>query len=202
MSYNPSRTAAFALTPPVLGDFSWVNQGGATITQVGDTNYLYAPATAGVSLRQRVKSQPSPPYTIEAAFIPNIVADAAVFPGCGLQFRESGTSKIITHSYTTAGVPLTSPQKWTNSTTYSANYVPVWDQVNEYATGSMIWMQIRHITTHLQFWVSNEGRLWHQIYQDVVADFFTTGPDQVGFFVNTNTASYDAAMTLVHWKQS
>jgi hypothetical protein len=142
------------------------------------------------------------PYTITGAFIPNIVADAAVFPGCGLLFRESGTSKLISFSYTTNGVPITTVQKWTSETAFSANYVPVWEQINEYATGPLVWMQIRFTVTHLQFWLSNDNLTYHQIYQDVVADFFTTGPDQVGFFVNSNTASYDAAMWLVHWVES
>lgn len=109
----------FKVTEPVSGDFSWVNQGGATISTAAGGALLEAPTSAGINLRMRVKSQPSTPYTITAIILPYMI-NSANFPRVGLVFRESGTSKIITWGFVGNGEPgILSNERWTNETTFS-----------------------------------------------------------------------------------
>lgn len=206
MSYNPAAGSTpywWDFTEPVEGDFSWVNQGTATIDDSLGGDYLLQSAEAGTNLRMRVKSQPSTPYTITAAFIPMVSSYAGVFPGVGLLFRESGTSKVITFSYTMdTQIPYVRVQKWTNETTFSANDPGAYERTWGMSTGPFIWMRLTNDAAVLTWQVSNDGRTWHQLLNKNVNDFFTTAPDQVGFFVHPNSATFSAAMWLVHWEET
>lgn len=81
-------------TPIVDGDFSWFNQGSASTAISGRDGsiYLLSPFDAADSIKGRLKSAPSTPYTI----IVNMTAVmlAANFMGYGLFFRDSGANKI------------------------------------------------------------------------------------------------------------
>lgn len=187
-------------TPPDDATFAWINQGGASVDTTQGGVFLNAPAGAGSSLRIRKKAAPATPYTVEAAFIPSMVPDPAIFPGMGLLFRESGTSKLVTFSYTLATTPFQRPQNWTNETTFSAGLTPTWDQIWNFQTGPLIWQRIADNGTNLLFSVSNDGRKWYQTHSVGRTAFMAGAPNEIGFWVNANSASYDAALWLRHWR--
>src|SRR5262245_12386964 len=54
--------------PPNNGDFSWVNQGSATVVTTNGAIYLEDPASASGGLRIRTKTQPSTPYSVNMGF--------------------------------------------------------------------------------------------------------------------------------------
>ena len=79
-------------TPPVIGDFTWVNQGTATVTDRKGMAVLETPSVAsGENLRLLVKSAPATPYEITVAMMAfgPIYTTSNAIPQFGFCCRES-----------------------------------------------------------------------------------------------------------------
>jgi hypothetical protein len=200
----------FPFTAPIDANYAWINQGGATLDTSGGGIYLEAPTDAGVAnLRVRKKSAPATPYTITAAFMPFMPQTAGVFPGLGLCFRESGTSKIIAAGWNSENDPDTKPiiraglSKWTNATTFSANYgTQAFQDAHVYIWGPVVYFQIGNDGTNLTFKYGNDGKRWALVKSAAKNDFFTTGPDEVGFYSLANNSVTPVGIFLLSWKEA
>lgn len=190
---NKLDVAAFVpgesgLTVPAFADFTWVNQGTATASdQANGGIFLLAAAASGDSLKCLVKAA-TPPFTVIAKFKPAILT--VNFASFGLLLRESGTSKILNFPLG----PTVGVNYYTAATTFSAGLV---------AAGALIpgvfWQKIQHDGTNLKFSVSGDGVNWIQVWTEAKAAHFTTDANQVGWFANSNNATYAAGATLVSW---
>lgn len=186
----------FPLIAPVSGDFAWVNQGGASIDTTNGGVYLLAPAGAGTSLRIRKKAVPSIPYTITALFLPLILNVASA--GYGLLWRASGSGALHALVLQTNGTTCqVFSAKYTNETTFSASYAPT--PVNVLGNGPL-WMRISEDNTNRTVLLSADGQHFVQIHQVGRTDFLTA--DEIGFFANSNHATWLAGTTLLSWKQT
>jgi hypothetical protein len=195
----------FELFEPNETGFSWVNQQTATTTttQGGVVLSSAAPAGAGDNINIRVKTSPGTPYTVKAAFIPLLypVNQTSV----GFIFRESGTSKIIffrlmfDNTTTTKTDLVLSVDKYTNPTTLSANYKVASANIFK---SPLIWFSVTDNGTDLIFSYSNNDIDYTSFFTSARNNFFTTGPNQVGYAINSNTTSGNAIMTLLSWKES
>jgi hypothetical protein len=113
-------------TKPVSGDFSWINQGGASIAASGSGLYLTAPNNgAADNLRIRKITTPAAPYTIKAFLRPLIFAKN--YHVAGLIFRQSSDGKLVSFgvAYDGSGKPQLQITKWTDATTVSADYTTI-----------------------------------------------------------------------------
>src|SRR6185295_13925017 len=111
----------FKLTPPINGNYAWINQGGATITDNGNSGViLYAPASGSPSMRIRKKAAPTKPYNIDTLMLVTGQVLASVRPCVG--WRESSTGKLVVfYLGSDGGVAFKfMGDKWTNSTTVSS----------------------------------------------------------------------------------
>ena len=181
-------------TLPVAGNFSWVNQGGASETASGNALVLSAPSGAGDSLRMRV-------FNIGAntKFTANVSCTLQTenFQGCGVLFYESATGKVETiggQAFNTgnANVPgavanqtglFTNIIRWTNTTTFSA------DQYSQvYGPWITQWVQIEFSSNTLFFRVSSDGVNFNTLYSEAKGSFFTTAPNQWGYFADSNNS--------------
>lgn len=186
----------FPMTPPVSGDFAWVNQGGASIDTTYGGVYLLTPAVAD-GLHIRKKAAPGRPYTITVFFLP--LSFEVNYQALGLIWRESGTGKLVSFQLD-CRVEKTSLtiSKHSSPTVWVADYtavvlVPVasgvWLQISEEAgAGNRI----------CRF--SRDGQHWYQIHSVGRTDYLTA--DEVGVFVNAGNVTWAAAMTLLSWKES
>ena len=184
-----------AVTRPVSGDFSWVNQGSATVTSSAGNVILYAPSSASDSLRCRVKTAPSTPYTIEAGFIIN--PHCANFWGGGLCWRQSSDGKIVSVGTYGGTVADSISQKWTNATTYAgANYT-----LSPYMNPreNELWFRLTDNGTNRVVAWSMDGINWADVHTVTRTDYLTA--DQVGFYANSNN-SRPVYFNLFHWKES
>jgi hypothetical protein len=185
----------FPCTEPSLASITtWVNQGGASVTTTNGGIFLLGPATAGVSLRCRVKTAPSTPYTVTALIVPSLMA--VDFMGCGLVFRESGSGKMASIAFvhnTTWGIDV---NKWTDATTFSAQYVSGPFQ----SLPSYMFFRIADDGANRISSISTDGINFRVIHTVARTDFLTA--DQVGFFVNCQETTWDAGMTLLSWKEA
>jgi hypothetical protein len=184
----------FQCTPPVSGDFAWDNQGTATEDTTYGGSYILAPPVAGaaVSLRLRYKSAPATPYTITALLLPHI--NQYNYNGCGLAFRESATGKIATCSFIYSGGWKIEIDKFINSTTYSATYTSWLTK-----SPSFIWLKIADNGTNRTGSWSMDGKHWHEVHSIGRTDFLTA--DQVGYFAQSQNATYPGGITLLSWKE-
>lgn len=181
------------ITRPVDGDYSWVNQGGATVATTSGGILLTAPASASDSVRARVKSAPAAPYTITAMLTP--LFGNSNFTGSGLCFRESGSGKMVLFFFVFDDISGAARYglnlhvtKFTDATTFSAHYLSNNPAIGY--GGIPKFLRIADNNTNRICSVSNDGFAWIDIHTVGRTDFLTA--DQVGFASNNvnSIASY------------
>lgn len=187
----------YKMTPPVVGDFTWVNQGSATANNSNGGLYLNAPALSSDSLKILAKSY-SAPKTVVVRLIPNI--NPSNYNQVGIGFRESATGKmkVVAISYS-AGFQ-TDVAAWTNSTSFSADLItPI-----PIATTTMMppWLKIVDDNTNLTFYYSLDGYNFKQLYQAARTAFFTSAPDQIMLYASSSNSSLAAAGLFLSWVES
>ncbi len=94
----------FPVTPPVDGDFSWINQGGASVDTTNGAIYLSGPANASTGWRIR-KQAITAPYVITVGFIPDLLRVSA--ERLAVIWRQSSDGKLITMELSFNGAPGT-----------------------------------------------------------------------------------------------
>lgn len=202
----------YPLTPPVDGDFSWVNQTSATVTATvsttnGGIHLASAMATSGLNNRIRIKTAPAAPYTITAAFLVAFDpygnnAGARVFEA-GLVFRQSSDGKLHTAilGYTEAtNANYIGSRKWTDATNFSADYVNNPSQTT--TPYGLVWMRIADDNSNRIVSLSTDGANFFPFHSIGRTDFLTA--DQVGFMIRNDATSGSlgsGGATLISWKQ-
>ncbi len=185
----------FPMTAPVSGDFSWVNQGGASVDVTNGGIYLSIPASASQSVRARTQAAPVTSYVVTAAFIANSRNVAAGgYQYCGIGFRDSVGGKMRTlqveKNTTDVRVTVTS---YASPTTNDGN------EYNEYFTMShVVFFRIADdLSTTRTYSISFDGIHFLPIYTDTRTTYLTA--NEVFFFAN-ETANKGHGMTLRSWK--
>ena len=188
----------FPMTAPVDADFAWVNQGTSTVSTTNGGIHLSVPATAGRSFRIRKKAIPAAPYTVTIGFLP------LFFPGVdcqmGMVLREAGTSKLVSFGmYVTATTTLDILEQFlTNETTWSST--PSNSPGFHLVRGSgPVWLRIADDSTNRKLSYSVDGQNFLQWRSESRTAHMT--PDEIGFFIDVQDATYGAGMTLLSWKQ-
>jgi len=189
----------FPFTAPVDGDYSWVNQGSATVSTTIGGIHLTAPASTVDSWRIREKTAPTPPYTIDIAFLPSFGApsSAAHWHYFGAIFRESSTGRLetLTVLINAAIIYNLVAYRWTSPTVFSSSI-----KTTGYLPGAVCWLRIEDDNTDRKGYVSGDGQNWDEIYSTPRTTFLTA--DRVGFGINNDgdgTSTWGS--TLVHWEE-
>lgn len=193
-----------AWTEPVDGDYSWVNQGSSTVTTTNGGIYLYTPGASGNSLRLRVKSAPSTPYTITAGFVPNMIMGTAAGPGFGLAFRQSSDGKLSTYRHYAHGSSgnrqwIGLSDKWSSATSYSAEYSS-WNQGAICGGVGPCFIRIEDDGTDRKMYWSGDGINFILVHSIGRTDYLTA--DQVGFFVDSAVTAFNAGVLICSWKEA
>jgi len=192
------------MTPPQASDFpTWVNQGTATIADNKGAVWMYAPYTSTLQIRMRVKDYPTPPFTVEAAFIANVFpATGGGLAGIGIRDSSSGKLQLygLGASYMEAyGYSYASP-------TSSSTAVTGWPGSGSFhlPESDLIWVKYEDDNTNRKISFSVDGYTWSQVVSLSRTDFLT--PNQIGLWVNAyvgggTSPNFDIGLTLLHWKQ-
>lgn len=191
-SWGPS----FPLVQPINSDFTWVNQGGASVTEDGGGIYLDAPIDASERYRVRVKTAPSPPYTLTAMILPNQLG--VNYHMWGILWRNSGTGEIDSLNIamvTTQPSCVELGRRLMNSAT-SFNSVPTFTDVGNPAPS---FLRLVDDNVNRLFQYSRDGKNFQTLVSVARTNFIT--PDQIGWYVNVLNASFALGATLVHWKE-
>lgn len=173
----------YPFVDPKLRTLAWTNQGTATEDTSGTGLLLTSPASGGYSLRIRREAAPATPYTLTCALQPQWDL-GGVLVSCGMCFRQSSDGKLhllwLTQAATTNQINIYS-YKFTNESTPSAQY-----QSAIIPTNMPLFYRIADNGVNRILSFSYDGVnfiAWHSIGR---TDFLTA--DQVGFFVDGNTA--------------
>lgn len=175
--------------PPVLGDLTWNNQGGATVDDSRGGLYMVSvPSTD--DLRSLIKNVAAP-YSIEVGFL--ISAFSANYNGAGIHLRESASDKMIEGRGD--GTVNGAVTKWNTSTNVNGSYGITARRVSGNAPS---YMRFEDDGANRLFYVSVNGTFWMLIHSVASADFCT--PNQAGFGVFNNHATLFPAVWLFHLK--
>jgi len=179
---------------PVNGDFSWINQGGASVEQTYGGIFLEAPAVAGYSLRVRKKATPSTPYTVTAMFLSNCYGGPSPTNGYGMVWRQSSDGKLIilNISQPTCAVISFSDPTTASGTLQAFGANP--------ANPPRLWLRLTDDGVNRTYHWSNNGQYFMQVYSHVRTGYIT--PDEIGFFVNASHATYAPGTTLLSWEET
>lgn len=187
----------FPFTAPVNGDFSWVNQGSASVSTTHSGISLAEPSGGSGNLKLRVKSAPATPYTIKAAFQAIGTPNANSY--AGLSFRQTSDGKIVSiliamnSSSATMHLQCT---KHTDANTFSANYFD-YDWAGFQCP--VFWLAIEDDGVDRKTYYSCDGQVWHLVHTVGRTDFLTA--DQVGFTLQNGSVNFSMNMRLLSWKQ-
>jgi len=183
------------MVPFVSGDFTWVNQGAATLTESGGMSYLYTPAASGNSLKILKKSK-SGTFTVTLAFIPNI--RSVNYASCGIVFRNNSSGKIVYYSFAPYGTKFAA-SKFNDATNYNSAYTTS-ATYSPHDIGNVVWMRATdNGTNRIAEW-STDGFNWNTIHSVARTDFITA--DEVGICVDSNSSTAYAAMNVLSWEES
>jgi hypothetical protein len=193
-------------TPPVFGDFSWVNQTSNAVTATSDTThggiYINAPAQSGGE-SPRILEEPVPgatPWTVTAHISP--LGFPANFWEAGLRLRESSSGKAITFGFNFNATLNFSIDKFNADFTYNSTYgsFPSLGQAGYWASPPH-WFQISDNGTSRIMRLSSDGQHWLDVLTGIGNTDFITA-NRIGFFANSINASHDCGITLNSWKVS
>jgi hypothetical protein len=186
----------FGFTAPVNADWSWVNQGSASVTSNtailggGNQEYLLGVAAAGPSIHMRVRNSPSTPWTRTFIFIPLI--DNINFQACGVVFYDSGSGKLIFFAYDETDT--FSVSKWNSTTSFSGTYTvtSAWRY-----RGPFLAFKIEDDGANRACYISFDGVNFQGVHSVGRTDFATC--DQIGFAVKDQNINVKPAMTLLSY---
>lgn len=177
------------LTPPVLADFTWVNQGTATVSQSGNALYLVDPSGTSDNIRILTQAAPAPPYTLTVAVLPNWNPTYTNYRMAGPCVYDSTSGKVMTW-----GLILNTPPSQTAGIYYNGvtSFNGNFSRVN--LSREPMWWRIRDDGTHLMFSSSTDGLNYVQSSSLGRTAFLT--PNTIGFYLNPGGAS---GATLLSW---
>jgi hypothetical protein len=184
---------------PVLGNFSWANQGPASIVQNPDsTLFLLDPASNG-GLRMQVQPAPAVPYTATLGMLPLILTDNGTVnqSTCGMCLRDSISGNSIAFGpINNAGGSAFAlvAATYTSGITYVANYARA---LNSPVNMGFTWLRIKDDGALRYFQISADGYNFVTMFSVSRTDFIT--PDQFGFFAFAGQVTQDCGITVASW---
>ncbi len=185
--------------PPVLSNFTWVNQGSATAVQQGNAVYVYAPPTSGNNQHMLLVNAPAPPYTMSMFMTPMFMPMNTA--GGGLSLYDSASGKIINLSFaprdpnnTGDFVPSLTISKMNSVTSWNSSYSCFNGGIFANGMGDYdYWLQIKDDGANRTFSISRDGINYVQLFSVARTDFVT--PNEVGVFI-TNSTPFPASMLI------
>lgn len=188
----------YSLTaPPALASWTWLNQGSATASDVtlasGTGVALVAPNLSGTSLKCLLLSTPARPFTITFAALS--VQHNGGSTRAGIVLYESSSGKLVTWS--ASNDTLRSRDLWNSTTSFNSGNTP-YNKIPEISAPLTFW-RIVVDNTHLTYYLSADQVTWVQTLQESLTAWFSSGPNNAGFFIDNEGNGYSVVLTCVHW---
>ena len=181
----------FPMVEPVLGDFTWFNQGTATADDTYGGIFMKALAAGGDSHKILKKDTLTPPYTLTVALIPQLFGYN--YQQCGIGWRQSSDGKLVTMTIPgyTKGLVV---NKWTNETTYNSTYGTI---LLDNLMQPLIWLRIEDDGANRICSISSNGVFFTPVHSVGRTDYLTA--DEVFVYVDSNNVTWDAGVLVLSW---
>ncbi len=190
----------FAVTPPVNGDFAWVNQDSASVDTLGGAVHLLVPVADAGEWHIRKKAIPGSTYTITIAVLLDPMLQSN--DQFGFFFRQSSDGKL-------AGISLQWVSAVSQLSALKYSGVSAGSFGGFYAGpfgpsphGPLWFFQLSDTGTDRICRYSSDGLHWRVLHSVGRTDYLTA--DEVGFAINMNTASsaFDYGVTILSWVET
>lgn len=190
----------FKFTPPVDGDYSWINEGTATKTTGNGYITLSDTDAGGDNIRLRYKAIPSTPFTVTIAFL--AVGGGGNTHGwsAGLAVRQSSDGKIITFGpgYASPSQNYAMCLDFNSATSVNTSNLFVIGGAATFWGGPVCWIRYADNGTNRTWYTSPDGITWVSMFSEGRTTFLTA--DQIGFYINPFDGN--CAATFLHWVEA
>lgn len=174
--------------PGNVGDYTWVNQGGASASRVDSNSILLsAPNVGGDSWRMLVKNAPSAPYTLTMGC--QYAIGGKNYASSGIVLYNSGNGKIVNFGpgFDDSIGWCYRAVRWASTTSFASDVLGGGEQCRIMGGIGLIWLRIEDDGTNRLFRISADGANWVTIKSTGNTDHLT--PDKVGFGLDVNNSS-------------
>jgi len=184
---------------PVAANFSWNNQGGASIITSAGGILLACPPHSGDTIRSQLVSYGSAPFTVDMAFMPGlygVINFASLLLSDGTKFATFVMAPVTS----TGGAFQFQYDRWNTNSSYNstpnlANGSNAWPIS---ATPPLIWLRLYDDGVDRNIYYSVDGVNFVLLLQESNTAFLT--PTKVGFGIDLATSiSVTSTMWVVHW---
>lgn len=190
------------IDPALAAPTTWVNQGTSTLDATfGGIALTPQAVNLSNSVRMRVKTAPSTPYTITAAFtvVTFDSGSGSHATNWGLVWRQTSDGKLITVGLQTGNTGLlrVASFDWASPTdgAPATNFVYLTNYL------SVGWLRITDNGTNRISQISGDGQHWVTLLTEGRTTFLTA--DQVGFFAyQSTTTAPEGIATLLSWQET
>lgn len=171
---------AMPLTPLASGNYSWINQSGATADFTGGTLGFYHSTSTGGAYNMIYKTAPSTPYTITIHMKIWPVATAN-FNTCAMGFLDTGNGKFshIQHGFESSGIMNYHVEKWNAYNSFSGTYTNGTFPSGNTANWAS-YLQLADNGTTRYYRMSWDGATWFTVYSVGRTDFATANAISLG----------------------
>lgn len=202
---GPSRRTGVAF--PQAADFgTWVNQDGATITDLADGFKLdHDNSKTTDSCMARVRTIPGGSWDVRLGCVRGYQRQPVLISG--LYLRESGTGKIVTWGPVHTSSNGLVVNSFTNSTTFNATRFIASIDLNGLSENlQRMWLRIVKNGANLEFYATDDPANWGEAhFVQAITTNFTTAPNQWGPFINPNNTTtplkLPVRMDVIDWSE-
>ena len=193
------------MIPPQSANFpTWVNQGTSTCIDNKGAVYLQAANSSNEQIRARLQAYPTPPFTVDMAFVVHVFPYSSPSMTAGLCIRDSVSGKFQCYGLGNTDLHIRGYNY--SSATAASGGVTGWPGSgdNHQLEQNLIWVRYYDNGSNRVISISADGVTWQQMVSNSVTDYLT--PNQIGFFANGLAGYYssfpvDTGITVLHWSQ-
>lgn len=162
------------VTPPASGDWTWINQGTATLDGSRGGLFLNVPSAGGTSVKLLVKALPaSSNYRVSIGVRSTVYQNDA--HSCGIFATAAASGGVMTSmAFVNAAVEFS---KWNSPTSFNSNYT----SFGTSAVGGWEWLALYDDGTNRNYQVSRDGYNWLTLHSVTRTDHVTPAYWGVGF---------------------
>jgi hypothetical protein len=149
-----------APTVSYFSDWTWQNQGSATLTDTQLGAALYIPGSVAANVRQIVKAVPSSSYqlTVRLAYNGIPVNFQRMYVGWKAALGAAAKLELIAVNMAVGTYAEIQEFRWTNETTYSASTL-----YRKTIMTQRPWIRIKETGGNIYIYYSNSGNSWYQL---------------------------------------
>lgn len=171
-----------------VADFTWHNQGSATAIDVAGTIWMDGLRDIGVDARCLFLSTPGTPWTFTLGWRPFLSSNSsapASFARAGVVLKNTGNARLILFGNGILSTDIGSVQTLVrdyNSASSSSTIQKREDWSRRF--DDVMWHRVTDDGTNLVYDTSRDGVNWEQFFTQGRTAWLTSGPNQVGFFID------------------